>query len=51
MNQLDQATQSNAASSEQIAAAVLEIEKRTQDLEKQVTILDRAVLGGESKAI
>lgn len=45
MNQLDQATQSNAASSEQIAASVMDIEQRAHELKKQVVILDKTVLG------
>lgn len=45
MNHLDQASQSNAASSEEIAATATEIEHKARQMQEQVQILNAEVLG------
>lgn len=45
MNQLDQVSQSNAASTEEIANSATDIEKRSDQLKIQVAILNKTTLG------
>ncbi|MEK2645403.1 HAMP domain-containing methyl-accepting chemotaxis protein [Bdellovibrio sp. BCCA] len=47
MNQLDQGSQANAASSEEVAASAEEINAQALQMKKMVQSLNEAVLGGE----
>ena len=48
MNQLDQASQMNAASTQEIATTAGDIEQRSQEMKDQVLILSREVLGASA---